>query len=166
MSTSTPKVVYDCNIFVQSLINLNGPAGRCVEKAKDGHVLLFVSPYVLAEVREIHLKTPSKYGITAAQTDELARAVLTFATLVSDVPEVYSHPYDPDDSHYVNLAIRTDARLIVSRDRHLLMLADGGHKEGSDFQSRFPDIRILDPVALLKELDRESIPPEPAAPNE
>ena len=154
MTPAPPKVVYDCNIFVQALINLNGPAARCVELAKAGRVLLFASPYVLAEVREIHLKTPAKYGITAEQTDELARAIASFATLVTDVPEVYRHPFDPDDSHYVDLAVKADARLIVSRDGHLLMLADSGRKEGQDFQARFPALRILDPVQFLRELER------------
>jgi putative PIN family toxin of toxin-antitoxin system len=149
-----PKVVYDCNIFVQALINPYGPAGRCVQKARDGEVLLFVSPFVLAEIREIHLKLPPKYGVTEAQTDELARAATHFATLVTDVPELYRHPHDPDDSAYVNLALKADARLIVSRDRHLLMLADAGRKEGQEFQARFPALRILDPVELLRELEQ------------
>ncbi len=152
MTLAAPKVVYDCNVFVQALINLNGPAARCVQHAKDGRVLLFVSPYVLSEVREIHLKTPAKYGITAEQTDELTRAVALMATIVTDIPEVYRHPYDPDDSHYVNLALKVQASLIVSRDRHLLMLADAGRKEGKDFQIRFPNLRIIDPVQLLHEL--------------
>lgn len=167
MTATLPKVVFDCNIFVQALINLNGPAGRCVEKAKNREVLLFVSPYVLAEVREIHLKTPPKYGITAEQTEELAASLSSFATLVTDVPEVYRHPHDPDDSAYVNLALKADARLIVSRDRHLLMLADANRKEGKDFQARFPGFRIIDPVELLRELEQAaasrpvSEPPEP-----
>jgi len=114
--------------------------------------LLIASPYVLAEVREIHLKTPAKYGITAQQTDELALSIVSFATIVTDVPSVYRHPYDPDDSHYVDLAVKEDARVIVSRDRHLLMLADMTRKEGQDFKARFPMIRILDPVQLLGEL--------------
>jgi putative PIN family toxin of toxin-antitoxin system len=153
MTADPPKVVYDCNIFVQALINLNGPAGRCLEKAKDGHVLLIASPYVLAEVRESHLKTPAKYGITAEQTDELARAIASYASILTDVPPVYHHPYDPDDSHYVDLALMADARLIVSRDRHLLMLADQARREGQDFLTRFPQLRILDPVQLLRELE-------------
>jgi putative PIN family toxin of toxin-antitoxin system len=152
MTAVPPKVVYDCNIFVQALININGPAGRCVEKAKAGQVLLIASPYVLAEVREIHLKTPARYGITAEQTDELARAIASHATIITNVPSVYDHPYDPDDSHYVDLAITAEARLIISRDRHLLMLADSTRKEGQDFQLRFPRLRILDPVQLLREV--------------
>jgi putative PIN family toxin of toxin-antitoxin system len=153
MTPSPPNVVYDCNIFVQALINLNGPAARCVQKAREGYVVLFASLYVLAEIREIHLKTPAKYRITAEQTDELARAIASFATIVADVPEVYRHPYDPDDSHYVDLALRADARLIVSRDRHLLMLADLAREEGREFHARFPSLRILDPVQLLRELE-------------
>lgn len=152
MSAAPPKVVYDCNIFVQALINLNGPAARCVQKAREGEVLLFVSPFVLAEIREIHLKIPAKYGVTGDQTDELARTATQFSTLVSDVPEIYLHPYDPDDSTYVNLALKVDARLIISRDRHLLMLSDPARKEGKEFKARFPTLRILDPVELLREL--------------
>jgi len=136
------------------LINLNGPAARCVQKAKDGEALLFVSPFVLAEIREIHLKLPPKYGITQEHTDELARAVLLFATIVTDVPDVYRHPHDPDDSAYVNLALKSNASLIVSRDRHLLMLADSGREEGRDFQARFPSLRILDPVAFLRDVEQ------------
>jgi putative PIN family toxin of toxin-antitoxin system len=154
--TSAPlKAVYDCNVFVQALINPNGPAGRCYDMAKDRRVLLIASPYVLAEVREIHTKTPPKYGLTAEQTDELARAVVSFATVLTDVPAVYDHPYDPDDSHYVDLALKADARLIVSRDRHLLMLADSRRKEGQDFQTRFPALQILGPVEFLRLLETQ-----------
>ena len=155
MISSPPKAVYDCNIFVQALINLNGPAGRCFEKAKDGHALLIASPFILAEVREIHSKTPAKYGITTEQTDELARAITSIATIVTDVPSVYHHPYDPDDSHYIDLALKADALLIVSRDRHLLMLMDSVRKEALDFQTRFPTLQILDPIQFLHQLETQ-----------
>jgi uncharacterized protein len=161
MSAAPPRVVFDCNIFVQALINLGGPAGRCVQKARDGEVKLFVSPFIVAEIREIHLKTPLKYGITAEQTEELASAVAKFGTLITDVPDLYRHPFDPDDSAYVNLALKADARLIVSRDRHLLNLADASRAEGKDFQTRFPGFRIVDPVQLLKELEQAGRATEP-----
>lgn len=153
MTPAPPKVVYDCNIFVQALINLNGPAGRCLEKAKDGHILLIASPYVLAEVREIHLKTPAKYGITAEQTDELARAIASYATILTDVPPVSHHPYDPDDSHCVDLALVAGAQ--TDRKPGPAFAHAGGPipQEGQDFKTRFPQLRILDPVQLLGELE-------------
>jgi putative PIN family toxin of toxin-antitoxin system len=155
MNGTTPRVVYDCNIYVQALINLDGPASRCVESARQGKALLFVSPFVLAGIREIHEKLPSKYGVTAEQTDALARYVASFATIISDVPELYRHPFDPDDSHYVNLAAKTQSRLIVSRDRHLLNLMDNSRSEAQAFQSQFPSLRIIDPVEFLRTLDQE-----------
>jgi predicted nucleic acid-binding protein len=59
---------------------------------------------------------------------------------------------DPDDAHYVNLALAADARLIVSRDRDLLDLMDSAKPEAAEFQSRFPALRILDPVGFLREI--------------
>jgi hypothetical protein len=48
MSDATrDKVVYDCNVYLQFLFNRNGPSGRCVSLALDGHVQLFVSDAVL-----------------------------------------------------------------------------------------------------------------------
>jgi putative PIN family toxin of toxin-antitoxin system len=152
MNPSAPRVVYDCNIFAQNLINLNGPAGRCVRLAREASVSLFASAFVLMEIRELYAKLPPKYGVTREQTDELSLSVASFATLASDITEIYRHPIDASDSHYVNLAIKADARIIVSRDRHLLNLMDISRSEGRDFQSRFPLIRVIDPVVLLAEL--------------
>lgn len=43
MTAAPTRVVYDCNIFAQALISLNGPAARCVQKARESVVSLFVS---------------------------------------------------------------------------------------------------------------------------
>lgn len=126
MTLSAPRVVYDCNIFAQALINLNGPAAGCVRKARQSAVFLFASAVVLEEIRQLHQKIPAKYGVTAEQTDQLATSVASFATIISDVPELYRHPIDPDDSHYVNQAAKVSARLVVSRDRQ--RRRDGGDK--------------------------------------
>lgn len=152
MSDPSPNVVYDCNVFVQALINPSGPAGACLSKVRSREVRLFVSPYVLQEVREIHEKVPPKYGVTAGQTEELAHTLASLATVIIDIPEIYRHPIDPDDSQYINLAIVVQAPLVVSRDRHLLNLMDAGRKEGAEFKRLFPTLLILDPVEFLREL--------------
>ncbi|MEA2734710.1 MAG: uncharacterized protein QOE14_1161 [Humisphaera sp.] len=155
MSDAAPRVVYDCNIYVQALINSAGPAGRCVDEAIDGAVALFVSPFVLAEIRESHVKIPSKYGVTAGQTAALADGIAKIATLVAVVPAEFVYTRDPDDAHYVNVALAANARLVISRDRDLLDLMDPARQEGRDFQTRFPQLRILEPVQFLRELDAE-----------
>jgi len=156
MSADRPRVVYDCNVFIQALINIRGPAGRCFEKARAGEVLLFVSEFILDEIRESYLKVPTKYGVTREQSDALALAVTTIAAFVSEVPAVFTYDRDPDDAHYVNVALTSSARLVVSRDRDLLDLMDPARAEGRAFLSQFPELRIVEPVAFLRELDAAS----------
>jgi putative PIN family toxin of toxin-antitoxin system len=153
MSPASPRVVYDCNIYVQSLININGPGGRCVRKAQSGEVTLFVTDFILREIRESFLKIPAKYAVTEEQTEALAAAISTVAILIDQVPSVFTYQRDPDDAHYVNLALAANANLIVSRDRDLLDLADLTRQEAVEFHRLFPTLRILEPVQFLRELD-------------
>lgn len=150
-------VVFDCNVCFQAMVSPNGPAGRCVRMVRDGSLKLFVSDYVLAEIRDLpnDPQLVAKFQLTAEQAEAFIASIISVAQHCKDVPEVYQHPHDPDDSHYVNLAIANDARLIVSRDRHLLSLMDLARKEAQDFRRRFPTLRVLDPVSLLGELDQQ-----------
>lgn len=155
MSDVARRVVYDCNVFVQALINTNGPSGACVRHALEKNVSLFVSEPVLGEIREAPLKpTPARLGVTAERAETLIENLLKVAVVVRFIPERFTYSRDPDDAHYVNLALASDSKLVVSRDKDLLCLMDGARVEGADFQARFPGLRILDPVEFLRELDR------------
>ena len=49
--TRPPRhVVYDCVVFAQALISPDGPAGECVNLAREGKVRLFVSEYLVTEM--------------------------------------------------------------------------------------------------------------------
>ena len=61
-------------------------------------------------------------------------------------------PRDPDDEPYLNLALEAGAQFLVTRDRDLLDLMRWDTEEGRDFQSRFRELRILDPAAFIREL--------------
>ena len=76
MSEAVERVVFDCNIFAQSLISPGGPAGACVERVLEGKVRLFWSDYVLAEIRRIPEKdTPRKLGVTPEMCERLIARV-------------------------------------------------------------------------------------------
>jgi predicted nucleic acid-binding protein len=71
---------------------------------------------------------------------------------ISNVPEEFHYERDPEDEPYINLALVTDARYLVSLDRDLLDLMDTTSEEGRDFQRRYPMLRVVKPIALLAEI--------------
>ena len=72
--------------------------------------------------------------------------------MVDQPPGVFTHPEDPDDSLYINVALAAHAALVVSRDADLLRLVDATTVVGRDFVVRFPGLEVLTPPALLERL--------------
>src|SRR5438105_4358357 len=121
MSPKSWRAVYDCNVYFQALISPEGPAARCLISAARGQVALFCSAAVLVEFHAVCSRPALRvrFGITDDGVHRLTEVIREAAEFVESVPEIYSHPVDPGDSHYVDLALATGSALIVTRDNHL-----------------------------------------------
>jgi putative PIN family toxin of toxin-antitoxin system len=115
-------------------------------------LLLFVSEYIVQEIRELPQKLKPRLGVTAERVERLIQDLAKYSQRVERIPIVYIHPVDPDDSHYVNLAVETQSALIVTRDRHLLNLTDLKIKASADFKARFPTLTVTTPDFLAEQL--------------
>jgi putative PIN family toxin of toxin-antitoxin system len=153
---STPeRVVFDCNVYFQAFLSETGPAGRLLQGVHDGQLLLFLSQHVLDELRDV-LARPvliQKFRFTADRVEAFLNLLMNLGTLTQNVPQIFEFPRDPDDAHYIDLALAVDAKLIVSRDKDLLSLRDASTNEGRDFLTRFPNLQILTPPDALKLLE-------------
>lgn len=91
---------------------------------------------MLTELRDLTVepKVRNKYRLTVEVLDEFFEKLSTTAVLVETVPSVFEFSRDPDDAHYVDLAVAAGAKLIVSRDKDLLSLTDQTTADGRDFQ--------------------------------
>ncbi len=142
-------------MYLQATARRGGPAFACLELLEAGGITLFVSAYVLDEVVRVLGRADLRRKF-ALLTDERVGTLLTrlqtHAVLVPDVPIVFTYERDPDDAHYVNLAVAVGARYLVSRDRDLLDLMDANRAEARDFRQRFPGLAVLDPVSFLQTL--------------
>ena len=156
MSGVILPVVYDCNILFQALITNRGPSYRCMELAEDGDVQLCISHYLFEEIRDLSVRPilRDKFQLETSRVEAFLDDVESYSTLINEIPDQYQHPIDPKDSHYVNLALAAEARLIVSRDNHLLNLMDASRPESLEFQQRFPRLSIMVPPAFLVEVER------------
>ena len=70
------------------------------------------------------------------------------------MPRVFAYERDPKDEPYINLALAVHAEYLVSRDSDILDLGDTSSQEGQRFQERFPQVKIVDPVTFLREVQR------------
>jgi putative PIN family toxin of toxin-antitoxin system len=120
---------------------------------EEGQISLVISPQVLAEVQQVlgRSKVRAKFPhLTDERVSRFMQWIEERAIAVDEVPQAFSYPRDPNDEPYINLAIASEARYLVSRDRDLLdLMADEG------FWQRTPNLTILDPVALLQEFASE-----------
>jgi putative PIN family toxin of toxin-antitoxin system len=73
--TDRPRVVFDCNIFLQAAAREQGAAAKCLDLAEDGRVQLFVSREVLAEVEDV-LNRPEIRAHFPNLSDEIVGAFL------------------------------------------------------------------------------------------
>jgi uncharacterized protein len=148
------RVVFDCMIFLQATTRVKGPAAACLRLLDLGSITLFVSDEILREVEDV-LDRPKVRQKNPHLTDQVVHRLLDrlskTATRIDPVPVQFSYPRDPKDEPYLNLAIVASAKFLVTRDKELLdlMLENG---EGMDFRSRFPNLKILDPVDFLREM--------------
>jgi len=159
MPPALPRVVFDCNVFLQALVNPQGAAGECKKLLDRGEIELFISALVLAEIAEV-LVRPRVRQLAPALTLEKIEAFLEDIRLkaicLQNIPEEYRFERDPKDEPYLNLAIAAGASYLVSKDHDLLDLASRQTVEAQTFRTRYPLLTILDAPAFLKQM-RERI---------
>ena len=154
MSQTPPIVVFDCVVFIQPLISERGPAAACIEQVKRGVVSLFISPYVMSEVRDVAARPTlfKKYRhLTPEFVDVFARDVERYAVSIETPPSAFALTRDPKDEPYINLAVAAGASYLVTWNaKHLTYLMKQDTPEGRDFCQRFPGLEIIPPPEFLQ----------------
>lgn len=149
------RVVFDCMVFLQGAARPEGAAGASLVLVELGAVGLYVSPEILAEVRDVLARSRVRQRFPAL-TDQLVGRFLAAleerAIVVSEVPRAFQFDRDPKDEPYINLAIAAQANYLVSRDNDILDLADASTPDGQSLQHKAPELQIVEPGAFLAEI--------------
>jgi putative PIN family toxin of toxin-antitoxin system len=160
MPNEPPRVVFDCNVFLQGLANRNSPARKALRLFFSGDVTLFVSAAVLAELRDVLNRPRIRRAfpkLNDRTVDALLQKIERQAVFIRNVPEEYHLARDPKDECYINLAIVTSAVCIVSRDKDLLDLTTTATPVALEFQRRYPFLRILRADDFVSAVEQERL---------
>jgi len=159
MPEPAPRVVFDCNLFVQGIANRNSPARNALRLFFDGTILLFVSKPIIRELHEVLNRTEIRQRLPGIN-DRIVNAFLTKleakAILITNVPEEFHYERDPDDEMYINLAIVVNATYLVSRDNDLLDLMTTSTDIARQFRSRYPFLRVMKAADFVTAIESAS----------
>lgn len=133
------RIVLDTNVIVSALI-WRGPPYELLQMAIDGVADLCTSLPLLDELHEVlmrdHLST--RLGQRHVSVEDAVTLYGDLAFIVSPILTPRVVPGDADDDHVIAAAIAARADLLVSGDRHLLIL--GSHRS----------IRIVTPAEAVR----------------
>lgn len=152
------RAVFDCNVLIQAAANSNNAASACFRLVEAEVVELFVSESTLLELNDVlhrdYIKEHFRY------TDEVIREFIgklrISATVLREVPEVFSLPRDVDDEQYINLAIAANAMYLVSHDNDLLDLMINFDMASKEFRQKTRPLRIVKPVDFLRNVEEQT----------
>ncbi len=146
------RAVFDCNVYLQILINEESVAARCFGLARRGDIEIFISEPTFLELIEVLSRPKVLAFIPVTAQNELAfylAEVKNVARTIRNCPRKFRFSRDPDDEPYINLAIAAKADYIVSRDSDLLSLMTDHTDEAKEFRQKYRHITIVDPVEFL-----------------
>lgn len=135
------RVVFDTNIYVSGLLFKGGIPSRLLDLARDKKFLLFYSPEILEELREV-LK--SKFDLTLHEIDRLVRWLEETGTPVYPKERITLIKKCDADNRILECALTSQSENLVTGDKeHLLTL-----KHPFNF-------RIISPSDFYRNLDRK-----------
>ena len=150
-------VIFDCNIYLQALLNPNSPASACLALVHTGRVAACLSAQILDEISEV-LSRPFVFNLLPHATPEMIQAflsdIIAASSLIRHIPAKFAFARDPKDEPYINLAVAAGADYIVTRDKDLLDLMTSHTDEAKEFRQRFRPLKVVDPVAFLQEIEK------------
>jgi len=156
-------VVFDCDVLLQAAARKTGPAAACLCLAEKGFVRLYLSEEILTEISDVLSRPQVRVQfpeLTDAIVEEFLDHLRHTAHAVGRVPRRFTDQRDVDDECYINLAIEANADYLVSRDRDLLDLMTGHNDVCKDFRRRFRQLKVVEPLAFLKEMETAAREPD------
>ena len=147
------RAVFDCNIFIQVLLNPKSVAAKCFDLVLDGKIILFVSKAILDEVCEVIFRPKIISRLPDATTQRIeifVEQIVNNSVYLKNVPNKFEFERDPKDEMIIDLAVECETDFIITRDKDLLDLMIGFDDNSKKFRQRFHPLKIVAPVEFLK----------------
>ena len=111
------KIVLDTNVFISGIF-FSGPPSTILRAWRNLKIQIFLSKEILIEYQRVAEELSSKFP--AVDIDKIIELFTIYGELINTENISVSVCEDPDDNKFIECAIASNCKLIVSGDKHLL----------------------------------------------
>ena len=128
------KVVLDTNVLISGIF-FSGPPYKILKAWQLGKIEIIVSEEILAEYQRVAEELSNQFP--AIDVDPILELLTIHAEVISTQGFQVTICEDPADNKFINCALASKSRVIVSGDKHLLKI------------SGYEEIEVLKPREFL-----------------
>ncbi|MGE5446374.1 MAG: putative toxin-antitoxin system toxin component, PIN family [Ignavibacteriales bacterium] len=112
------RVVADTNVYISAL-NFGGTADEVLALGRKQEILIFISPSILKEIREVLIR---KFRWSTKDAQEAITGIGDFTELVHPKERIDLIKDDEPDNRILECAMEAKANFIITGDRHIQKL--------------------------------------------
>lgn len=132
------KIVLDTNIFISGIF-FHGPPAQILEAWKLSKIQIVLSKEIIEEYQRVAEALAEKYS--EIDISAIIELVTIHGEIINTEEIEVFECEDPDDNKFIECAIASKAKLIVSGDKHLLKI--NGFQEVAVYKPRdFVDLYL------------------------
>ncbi|MCA1766027.1 MAG: putative toxin-antitoxin system toxin component, PIN family [Desulfobulbaceae bacterium] len=124
------KIVLDTNVFISGIF-FGGPPSQILQSWRKSQIEIILTEQILDEYQRVGEELSAKYP--SINIEPIIELFTIFGEFVETKDITVTICEDPDDNKFIECAIASQSKLIVSGDKHLLTL------------SGYKDIEVLKP---------------------
>ncbi len=113
------RVILDTNVFISGVF-FGGQPGKILAAWRDGKVRLVLSAEILEEYIEVLRRLEKLYP--PVEVKPVIELILAGSEIITVLPLEKPVCSDPDDDKFIACAMASKARVVVSGDKHLLVM--------------------------------------------
>jgi putative PIN family toxin of toxin-antitoxin system len=118
------KIVLDTNVFISGIF-FGGPPSQILQSWRKSQIKIVLTEQILEEYQRVGEELSAKYP--SINIEPIIELFTIFGEFVEAKGIAETICEDPDDNKFIECAIASKSKLIVSGDKHLLKIS--GYKE-------------------------------------
>lgn len=114
------KIVLDTNVFISGIF-FSGPPAQILKAWKDKKIRIVLSKEILDEYQRVAKELSAKFP--SVDIEPIIELLTIYGEVVETTGVSVTVCEDPDDNMFLECAIASNSKIIVSGDNHLLKIS-------------------------------------------